>query len=1182
MTNNNHSANTENPELLTIPESDQGYYRHPTVFGNRVVFVSEDDLWDVPLTGGPARRLTSSAGTALSPHFSPDGKQIAFTSTEEGAPEVFVMPANGGPARQLTFNGAQSAVVGWSTDGQNILFRSNYREAFPHNYVIYSVNANGGESTRLPFGTARSISFHPEPPAPHQTPAVLARHTDDLARWKRYKGGTAGVLWIDTQGNGSWNRLLPEITSGLCRPMWIGDRIYFLSDFEGYGNLYSCTPDGQQLRRHTDHVGFYVRFPSTDGKTIVYTCGGDLFRYDVATDTSTQIDVDYASPRTCLKRKFVDADQYLEDFSLHPRGHSLVVNSRGKLFNFGNWEGAVRQNGQEQGVRYRLSRYLNDGERILTISDQTGEERFEIHRADGAAAPKIITVHGANIGRPLDISLSPVADEIVFTNHRQELIHLNLTDGAARVLDRSDHARIHGIAYAPDGRWLAYGFSNAQSTSIIKIADLTPGDTFGQTFSVTNSQFQDINPAFDPAGRYLYFLSYRKFDPVYDQMFFDLNFPRGMVPCVLTLRDDVESPFLQKPRPLDGDEDDEDSDSDTSSDDTSSDDTSSDDTDSDDTNTDDSEESTETSDSDSNEKTDKPKNNAPKPVEIDFDGIEARVETFPVPEASYGDIAATDDTVFWTVYPITGSLNTNVGEDDATSGTLKAFSLKSLKEKVFARDILGFELGADRKTLALFASNGIQVVSASSGGPAELDDDTDDETPSRQSGWINLARISLPVEPHAEWRQMLREAWRLMRDHFWREDMSGIDWNQIWNLYKSRLNRVLTRAEFSDLVWTMQGELSTSHAYELGGDYAISPQYRPGFLGAEVVWDPDWTPPSDENTPEQHTDRGAYKITRIIRGDSWNADETSPLTRPGLRVREGDHIVAINGRRTTEHVSIEERLIHQAGREVELVVSSRESSPDSSSETTSLQTITVKTLTTETPARYREWVLQNRQRVHEASNGQLGYVHIPDMGPRGFAEFHRNYLSENSKKGLVVDVRYNDGGYVSQLILEKLARRHLGYGLQRWSQPIPYPEESIQGPMVCITNENAGSDGDVFSHCFKLMKLGPLLGKRTWGGVIGIQPTHALVDGSITTQPEFSFWFQDVGFSIENYGTDPDIEVELPPQTEHDPQLETALELALKMLDETQPTLPDFAPYPQLRPPAELPPRGIIDPRSTQ
>ncbi|MBA2662685.1 MAG: PDZ domain-containing protein [Bradymonadaceae bacterium] len=1163
-------------DSLGIEESDQGYYRHPTVFGDRVVFVSEDDLWEVALGGGYARRLTGSTGDALYPCFSPDGKRLAYTSNEEGAPEVFVMDSRGGAARKLTFNGAQSSVVGWSEDGQSVLFRSNFREPFSRTFVIYEVDANGGESARLPVGPAHALTYQPDGPG-----RVLARHTDDLARWKRYRGGTAGVLWIDVEGAGSWNRLLPEITAGLCRPMWIGQRIYFLSDFEGHGNLYSCTPQGQDLCRHTDHVGFYARFASTDGKTIVYTLGGELYRFDIASDAGEKIAVDYASPRTCLKRKFVDADTYLDEFALHPRGHSLAVNSRGKTFNFGNWEGAVRQSGKEQGVRYRLVRYLNDGERLVVVSDEGGEERFEIHRADGAKRPKAIDTQGFDIGRALELSVSPTSDQLVFTNHRQELVHLDLQSGITRVLDRSKFSRIEGLSISADGRWVAYGFASGPSTSTIKIANLESG----QCEAVTTGEFQDLNPYFDPAGRYLYFLSYRHFDPVYDQMFFDLSFPRGMKPCVVTLRDDIESPFLEKPRPLDGDEDgDGDSDADDSSDSSDSSDgveasapTAGDSADSGD--------SADAGDGDTKatNATAKADEAAPaggvEPIVIDFEGIKSRVEVFPVSDASYGDIGATEDRVFWTVFPISGSLEQG-WDAEAPSGALKVFSLKSLKEKIFAREVSTFEIGPDRKTMALLAENGIQVVSAAGEGPALSEPDGDD-SPSRQTGWIDLGRISLCVEPRAEWAQMLRESWRLMRDHFWSSDMGGVDWDEVWQRYKMLLGRVLTRSEFSDLVWVMQGELGTSHAYEIGGDYSVPPQYRPGFLGVEVAWNPDWSSSdgtSNSDVADEDEEHGAYTITRIVRGDSWNTQETSPLARAGVRVKEGDHIVSVNGQRVSEHVSIEQRLINQAGKEVELVFATVvEASDEAPEATTELRTYTIKTLRSETPARYREWVLKNRQRVHDASDGQLGYVHIPDMGPHGFAEFHRNYLSESGKRGMVVDVRYNGGGHVSQLILEKLARKNLGYDIQRWSPPVPYPQESVHGPLVCLTNENAGSDGDIFSHCFKLMGLGPLLGKRTWGGVVGIWPRHALVDGSITTQPEFSFWFKDVGFGVENWGTQPDIEVELPPQADNDPQLDAALALASKLLDEQRPALPDFAPYPSLRPSAALASARRID-----
>lgn len=1149
----------------------QGYYRQPSVWKDRVVFVSEDDLWELKLgrqadgsLGGAARRLTRGRGAASDPMYSPDGTKLAYVSTEDGAPEVYVMDAGGGQARQLTFNGAMSTVAGWSPDGSHVLFRSNYRGAFRRSISLFEVPVGGGQARRLPVGQAHAIAF--EPGGPGQ---VIARFSDDLARWKRYRGGTAGELWIcrDTHDETDpvqdrWQRLRPQFKSGLdsaglVRPMWIGGRIYFLSDEEGYANIYSCLPDGSALTRHTDHVGFYARFATTDGQAIVYTVGGTLWRFDVASGKTEPIACDDASPRTALARKFVDAEEFLDDFALHPEGHSLVVTTRGKLFNFGNWEGAVRQTGVEQGVRYRLAEYLSDGEHLVVLSDAGGEEHFEVHRVDGATAPLVIDTGDFEIGRPLDVRVSPVDDAIIFTNHRQELIHLDLASGDTRLLDHSEYDRMDGMDWSPDGRWVAYGFFNNHQTSQIRIYDLQED----QIHAVTSGDYRDIKPVFDPRGRYLYFLSYRKFNPVYDELFFELSFPNAMIPCVVTLRDDVESLFVETPRPLDAEEED-DEDADLG-------------------------EEAEEKDVDRTAKGKGAQSGAPdasksadedaeiKPIDIDFAQIRHRVEIFPGPEGNYGDILATESRIFWTVYPVEGSLG-GAQDSEQECGTLNYFSLEKRSAKAFARGVVDLTMSADRKTLALWTMDGLQVVSAAGEGP--IHHDHDDDKPGRASGYVDLGRLSVRVEPRAEWGQMLRESWRLMREHFWRADMSGVDWDEVWERYSGLLDRVGSRTEFSDLVWTMQGELGTSHAYEYGGDYPRGPHHPPGFLGADLEWDADFefTPPEVDPKPTRprlQPRKGGYRILEIIAAETWDPVERSPLARPGIDVVPGDVIVAINGQPVDEKTSVEERLVNLAGQEVELVVVRPGSAGEVDSSAGAMRTITVKTLVSEAAARYRQWVFQNRKKVHQASGGQLGYVHIPDMGPEGYSEFHRAYVSENTRKGLVVDVRFNGGGHVSQLILEKLARRQVGYDIKRWGKPTPYPLESVIGPMVALTNEQAGSDGDIFSHSFKLMKLGPLLGKRTWGGVIGIWPRHALVDGSITTQPEFSFWFQDVGFGVENWGTEPDIEVELSPDASargEDPQLDAAIAKAMELLAEQKPELPEFAPYPQMAPPQQL------------
>jgi tricorn protease len=368
--------------------------------------------------------------------------------------------------------------------------------------------------------------------------------------------------------------------------------------------------------------------------------------------------------------------------------------------------------------------------------------------------------------------------------------------------------------------------------------------------------------------------------------------------------------------------------------------------------------------------------------------------------------------------------------------------------------------------------------------------------------------------------------------------MSGVDWAAVRDRYLPLVPRCATRAEFSDLLWELQGELGTSHAYEIGGDYRPEPAWHVGFLGADLAWD--------------EAARG-WRVARVPHGDSWEPGKSSPLSAPGVSVRAGDVITAVDGDPVTAQAPPAARLVHQAGRDVRLTVAR---------DGAAARTVAVRTLKEEHSLRYRDWVEANRAKVHADSGGRLGYVHVPNMMAPGYAEFHRAFASEVERDGLVVDVRWNGGGHVSQLLLEKLMRPGGGWNASRWAAPSPYPEDAPRGPMVALTNEYAGSDGDIFSHSFKRYRLGPLIGKRTWGGVVGIWPRHALVDGTITTQPEFAFWFEDVGYGVEGRGVAPDVEVEIRPQDHArglDPQLDRAIAEGLGLLRTRPPRPPDFA-----------------------
>ena len=535
---------------------------------------------------------------------------------------------------------------------------------------------------------------------------------------------------------------------------------------------------------------------------------------------------------------------------------------------------------------------------------------------------------------------------------------------------------------------------------------------------------------------------------------------------------------------------------------------------------------------------------------VETDGLARRVAAFPVAEGRFGQIAGVaGGKVVWTALPIAGAHGR--GGHKETPGRMEVFDFASAEVKTLVAQADGFTLAADRHTLLVRCGKTLRVVDATK-APDDKPEPADAK-PSRKSGIVDLARVRLAVEPTQEWAQMLREVWRLQRDHFWVEDMSGIDWPAMLRRYEPLLPRVATRGEFSDLVWELQGELGTSHAYEMGGDHRKPPAVPLGHLAAEL------RPVAD-----------GWEIAATVQGDPWDASADSPLNAVGVMAQPGERIVAVGGQPVPPLQPPQSLLVHQAGAKLALTLATAAGAR---------REVLVTALADETPARYRAWVERNRDWVHQASGGRVGYFHLPDMMSAGFAEFHRYFATECDRDALVVDVRYNRGGHVSQLLLEKVARKRIAWNTMRWGQPESYPAEAPAGPVVALTNEHAGSDGDIFSHGFKLMGIGALVGKRTWGGVIGIWPRHALVDGTEVTQPEYSFWFKDVGWGVENHGTDPQIEVDNAPQDdaynapERDRQLATALAEALRAIDRVGVARPDFGPRPRLAP-GPLPPRG--------
>ncbi|MEO6694151.1 MAG: S41 family peptidase [Ignavibacteria bacterium] len=1065
-----------------------GYKRFPTLNEMKVVFVCEDDLWEVHSSGGVARRLTSNSGEVTNPYFSPDGRFIAFSGKEEGEKDVYIIPSEGGANKRLTFLGKNTKVTGWSADSKYVLFSSDANQPFSNRNELYRISVKGGLQEKMPYGVANNISYGPN------GGIILGRNTLDPARWKRYKGGTAGVFWIDKKGSGKFQRFLKDIQGNLGSPMWINERIYFISDHEGLGKIYSCNVRGEDLKCNSNNNEYYVRNATTDGRNIVYHAGAEIFIYNTKTGEEKEIEVEYYSPQIQKQRKFIEADKFLENYTLNPDGSSLIITSRGRSFSFSNWEGPVLEIGKTNGARYRLTEYLKDKQSIVTISDEGGSEAIEIQDIKNGKK-NIRKLSNLDIGIGERQEVSPKENKIALSNNRQELFLIDLDKETSIRIARSYYERIVDFTFSPDGKWLVYSLSDAEFLSSLYLYNINKNESN----RITNTGFRDFQPVFDPDGKFIYFLSQRNFNPVYDSSYFQLGFPLGSKPYLISLKKETRSPFTKEyTKYFSGEE--------------------------------------------RNSNTDKKEKKDIK-IDVDMENIEDRIIEFPVPEAQYLQIAGIRNGILLSQRPIKGALEREPW-DSSADGILEKFSYFSQGKEKIAKEVSNFKMSLDGKSLLYRSKNKLFLKSDLTEDADHDHNESDTKKSSRiKSGWIDLTRVKVNLDPMCEWKQMYSESWRLQKEHYWNADMSGIDWNLVYKRYLPLLEKVASRSEFSDVIWEMQGELGTSHAYEMGGDYRLPPNYKLGHLSANYEYD---------------TKENAYKISHIVKGDPWK--NTSPFKELGVEIKEGDFITSVNGENVSKEITPDALLVNKSGSIVSVGIKD--------AETKKSRNVNVKAVANDTPARYREWVERNRAYVSKKSDGKLGYVHIPDMMSYGFSEFHRHYIYEVNKSGLIVDVRNNRGGHVSQILLEILSRKRIGFGLSRYGNVESYPNHSTSGTLVALTDEYSGSDGDIFSHNFKQMKLGILVGKRTWGGVIGINPRLALSDGSVTTQPEYATYMNDVGWAVENYGTDPDIEVDITPQdyaVGKDPQMDKAITVALSELRKNPVKLPKFDKRPMLK-----------------
>ncbi|UNS97473.1 S41 family peptidase [Streptomyces tubbatahanensis] len=1056
---------------------DAAYLRYPHLHSNHLCFVAEDDLWlaALPAAGEPSERawrLTVDRTRVGHPRFSPDGSRIAFTTWRSLDPEVHLVPVEGGPARQLTYWGAtDTRVCGWTPEG-DVLAVASHGEPFAHRAWSYRIPVEGPDGppagrpdapcpgSRLPWGPVSDIAVA-EQEGERRTLLLTGTPPHEPASWKRYRGGATGRMWL--QGE----RLLPGLEGHLDAVMLVGGRVAFLSDHEGVGNLYSCLPDGSDLRRHTDHDTFYARHAATDGRRVVYQCAGELWLVDdfARTARPRRLDVRLGGQRTGRRPYQVPASAHLDGLAVDHTGRASAVAVRGSLYWLTHRDGPARAIADAPGVRSRLPEMLGGTGRIAYVTDADGEDAIEIADLPRASRQRpAYRVAGGRLGRVLELVAAPSGERLAVVAHDGRLLIVDVPDldedtsapeAAITEVVRSHNGPVHDPAFSPDSRWLAWAHPGVgRSLSCIrlaKVADWQGPEAERTILDVTDGRFEDEQPVFTRDGRYLAFLSWRGFDPVYDVHTGDLSFPLGCRPYLVPLASATLSPFALTPegRPAAGGLDPQDR-------------------------------VGAGGDEDGPEVT----------VLVEAEGLANRVTPFPVTASKYTALCpVAGGGLIWLRFPISGALGETFVNPADTSGrpTLEHFDLTTAKRTELTSDIDWFALSGDGTRLVVADEGILRVV------PAEQQADSDSTT------YIDMRRVLHDVDPAAEWRQAYAEAGRLIRAYFWDPGMSGVDWDAVLDQYRPLVERVASPDEFADLLREVLGELGTSHAYVTPARRDEGPPHyqRPiGFLGADLI-----------RTPE-----GDWQIGRILPGDSSDSRARSPLA--ASPVREGALLTHVDARPVDLHSGPAPLLAAAGGTTVELTL-----------EQAGPRRVAVVPLIDERPLRYQDWVARRRAVVRELSGGECGYLHIPDMGGSGWAQFNRDLRLEVSRPALIVDVRGNAGGHISELVLEKLTRTILGWDLTRNAEPVSYASNAPRGPVVAVADEATASDGDMIIAAFRQLGLGPVVGARTWGGVVGMTGRHRLGDGTVITVPMNAAWFEGFGWSVENRGVDPDIEV---------------------------------------------------------
>jgi tricorn protease len=1083
--------------------------RMPTVSKTQIVFNYGGDLWIVSRDGGDARRLTSDVGEEIDPAFSPDGSMIAFTGEYDGNKDVYVVPATGGEPRRLTYHPADDLVVGWTPDGKKVLYAS-WGNSFRHfEFQLYTIPVEGGFPTQLPLPVAAEASYSPD-----GSHLAYVPHVQWQNAWKRYHGGQTTPIWIVNLKDSSIEAKIPRDNSNDHYPMWVGGTVYFLSDRNGPVSMFAYDTKTKQVTEalHSDGLDFKTAAAGPDA--IVIEQFGAIKLYDLQTHQAKNISIRVAGDVDAVRPHFAKVEpKSIQNFGLSPSGARAVFEAWGEIFTVPTDKGDIRNITRSPAVADRDPAWSPDGKSIAYFSDQSGEYELAIREQSGLGEVRQI-----NLGDPPSFfytpTWSPDSKKIAYTDKRLNLWYVDLDNPKPKLVD-TDYFGGFGTTqlsqnWSPDNKWIAYSKQLPSGQHAIFVYSLEQG----KSSQITDGMSDALDPVFDKNGKYLYFTA--STDVALSTAGLDMSSDEHLVTrsvYVAVLSKDEKSPLApesdeEKPK--------EEKKSDQDKNDKNKEQTSGSDKDKKSAKAKTDEKSADDKSSDDKNKEEKEK---PVVVKIDIEGISQRILSLPIPAKNYVNVLAGKSGILFIAEGPMVFTEENQGDSNLT---IQKFDLSKRKVDKFIEDVNDFTISDDGEKL-MYRKDDSWTTAATDEPP------NPSAPPKPGLGPLRLGDWQVYVEPRPMWRQIYNETWRIERDFFYDPHYHGLDLEKAKKKYEPYLDGIASRAELTYLFDECLGELTVGHMFIRGGEKPQPAKVKGGLLGADYTFE-----------------NGRYRVAKVYNGENWNPGLQAPLTQPGVNVKAGDYVLAVNGRELHSSDNIYTFFENTAGKQVVIKVG-----PDPEGKNS--REVTVVPVDSEENLRHLAWIENNRRRVDEATGGKVAYVYVPNTGGGGYTSFNRYFFAQVGKEAAIIDERYNEGGQLADYIIDYLRRPLMSKVVTREGHDWSSPSEAIYGPKVMIINEMSGSGGDALPWYFRKAGLGPLVGKRTWGGLVGIGGYPVLIDGGTVTAPRAAIYGLNGEWEVENHGIPPDVDVELDPATwrqGHDAQLEKAIEVVMQELKE--------------------------------